>query len=147
MADFDDFGAATTESSAPAFQMLAGPETFLPVGQAANMLCCQCGSTIAPNPTSMCTQCLTARVDVTEGIATQVSSFRAFALLNNPPMGIHRCRCVKKAVGSSHYDNISSSPLNAAFFFGVLEHHLTPPLPNSSFSSSSHAAAASLNCS
>jgi len=42
------------------------------------MLCCQCGTTIDTNPTSMCTQCLTARVDVTEGIATQLT--------------VHKCR-------------------------------------------------------
>lgn len=38
----------------------------------ANILCCQCGTTIAPNPTNMCVQCLSGRCDITEGIATQV---------------------------------------------------------------------------
>jgi len=42
------------------------------------MLCCQCGAAIDHNPTSMCAQCLALRVDVTEGIATQLI--------------VHRCR-------------------------------------------------------
>jgi nonsense-mediated mRNA decay protein 3 len=42
------------------------------------MLCCQCGAAIDHNPTSMCAQCLATRVDVTEGITTQLV--------------VHRCR-------------------------------------------------------
>ena len=38
------------------------------------MLCCNCGAPIAHNPTAMCAQCLSSRVDITEGIPTQVKS-------------------------------------------------------------------------
>ena len=36
-------------------------------------LCCLCGVQIAPNPTSMCVNCLRTQVDVTEGIQKQVN--------------------------------------------------------------------------
>jgi len=44
----------------------------------AKMLCVHCGSTIEPNATSMCLQCLSSRIDITEGISTQLT--------------VHRCR-------------------------------------------------------
>ena len=46
--------------------------------QAATMLCCNCGAAIAPNPSSMCAHCLSSKVDITEGISTQLT--------------VHRCR-------------------------------------------------------
>ena len=51
----------------------------------ALMACCQCGTPIEPNATSMCVACVSATVDVTEGIATQHS--------------IHRCRGCQKWLG------------------------------------------------
>ena len=46
--------------------------------QAATVLCCNCGTAIAPNSSSMCAQCLSSKVDITEGISTQLT--------------VHRCR-------------------------------------------------------
>ncbi|NXI91161.1 NMD3 protein, partial [Psophia crepitans] len=36
-----------------------------------NILCCQCGVPIPPNPANMCVGCLRAQVDITEGIPKQ----------------------------------------------------------------------------
>ena len=36
------------------------------------VLCCLCGSAIAPNPANMCVSCLRAQVDITSGIPKQV---------------------------------------------------------------------------
>jgi len=41
----------------------------------AMILCCLCGTSIAPNPANMCVNCLKTQVDITEGISTQVSIF------------------------------------------------------------------------
>ncbi|XP_066565468.1 60S ribosomal export protein NMD3 [Amia ocellicauda] len=38
-----------------------------------NILCCECGIPIAPNPANMCVACLRTQVDITEGIPKQVS--------------------------------------------------------------------------
>ncbi|XP_048362028.1 60S ribosomal export protein NMD3 [Sphaerodactylus townsendi] len=37
-----------------------------------NILCCQCGTAIPPNPVNMCVACLRTQVDITEGIPKQV---------------------------------------------------------------------------
>ncbi|XP_059615171.1 60S ribosomal export protein NMD3 [Phlebotomus argentipes] len=37
----------------------------------ANILCCECGVVIAPNPANMCVACLRTHVDITEGIPKQ----------------------------------------------------------------------------
>lgn len=42
------------------------PEALLP--SKAQILCCECGTTIEPNPTNMCVGCLRTQVDITEGI-------------------------------------------------------------------------------
>lgn len=39
------------------------------------ILCCLCGTSIHPNPANMCVNCLKTQVDITEGIATQVTIF------------------------------------------------------------------------
>jgi len=41
-----------------------------------NVLCCECGVSIPPNPTGMCISCLRQSVDVTEGISTNVSVYQ-----------------------------------------------------------------------
>uniref|UniRef100_A0A0G4H9Y5 60S ribosomal export protein NMD3 n=1 Tax=Chromera velia CCMP2878 TaxID=1169474 RepID=A0A0G4H9Y5_9ALVE len=38
----------------------------------ANVLCCECGASIQPNPSMMCAHCLRQRVDIAEGISKQV---------------------------------------------------------------------------
>lgn len=35
-------------------------------------LCCLCGTSIAPNPSNMCVNCIRSQVDITEGIQKQV---------------------------------------------------------------------------
>lgn len=40
-----------------------------------SILCCMCGSSIKPNPASMCVQCLRNEVDITEGIPQEVVMF------------------------------------------------------------------------
>ena len=37
------------------------------------ILCCECGTTIDPNPANMCVACLRTQVDITEGIPKQVT--------------------------------------------------------------------------
>ncbi|XP_012257245.1 60S ribosomal export protein NMD3 [Athalia rosae] len=39
----------------------------------AQILCCECGVPIAPNPANMCVACLRTRVDITEGIPKQAT--------------------------------------------------------------------------
>lgn len=39
------------------------------------ILCCVCGTQIAPNPANMCVNCLRTEVDITEGISKQVTIF------------------------------------------------------------------------
>ncbi|CAH2247429.1 60S ribosomal export NMD3 [Pelobates cultripes] len=38
-----------------------------------NILCCQCGIPIPPNPANMCVACLRTQIDISEGIPKQVS--------------------------------------------------------------------------
>ena len=35
------------------------------------VLCCLCGTSIAPNPAAMCANCIRSQVDITEGIQKQ----------------------------------------------------------------------------
>ncbi|KAJ1673156.1 ribosome-binding protein, partial [Spiromyces aspiralis] len=37
------------------------------------ILCCQCGTPIAPNPANMCVDCIRTVVDITEGIPKQAT--------------------------------------------------------------------------
>ncbi|CAM9129723.1 unnamed protein product [Choristocarpus tenellus] len=53
------------------------PQQMMPT-----MLCCMCSTPIAPNPTSMCVQCIRTQVDITEGVATNLT--------------IHECRGCKR---------------------------------------------------
>lgn len=46
------------------------------------VLCCMCSLPIPPNPTSMCVLCIRTQVDITEGIATNLT--------------IHQCRGCKR---------------------------------------------------
>ncbi|CAM9445425.1 unnamed protein product [Discosporangium mesarthrocarpum] len=46
------------------------------------VLCCMCSLPIAPNPTSMCVQCIRTKVDITEGIGTNLT--------------LHECRGCKR---------------------------------------------------
>ncbi|XP_067937287.1 60S ribosomal export protein NMD3-like [Watersipora subatra] len=39
------------------------------------ILCCQCGTPIAPNPANMCVVCIRTHVDITEGIPKQATIF------------------------------------------------------------------------
>jgi hypothetical protein len=88
MATFDvAYGGFEEEETrgTPAIQMMG--DHSAPMGQtSANILCCQCGSTIPPNPTNMCVQCLSGRCDITEGIATQVRQQRDFIVLSKRKM-------------------------------------------------------------
>eukprot|EP00164_Ancoracysta_twista_P001704 GFYU01002234.1.p1 GENE.GFYU01002234.1~~GFYU01002234.1.p1 ORF type:complete len:520 (-),score=194.37 GFYU01002234.1:43-1602(-) len=44
-------------------------------GTAANILCCTCGTSIEPNPSNMCVNCLRTQVDITENIPKQQTIF------------------------------------------------------------------------
>jgi nonsense-mediated mRNA decay protein 3 len=46
---------------------------FIPTSTVQTILCCQCGTSIAPNPANMCIQCIRNEVDITEGIPKQIS--------------------------------------------------------------------------
>ena len=35
-------------------------------------LCCLCGTSILPNPSNMCVNCIRSQVDITEGLQKQV---------------------------------------------------------------------------
>lgn len=50
-------------------EYMQGPVACSP----GNILCCQCGTPIQPNPANMCVACLRTRVDITEGIPKQVT--------------------------------------------------------------------------
>ncbi|KAK3157221.1 hypothetical protein QOZ80_2AG0117810 [Eleusine coracana subsp. coracana] len=41
---------------------------FVPAATVGTVLCCMCGVAMQPNPANMCTRCLRARVDITEGV-------------------------------------------------------------------------------
>lgn len=47
--------------------------TFTPYATQGHVLCCLCGTSIAPNPTNMCVNCIRTQVDITEGIQKQVT--------------------------------------------------------------------------
>lgn len=53
-----------------------------PEKQMPTVLCCMCSLPIPPNPTSMCVLCIRTQVDITEGIATNLT--------------IHQCRGCKR---------------------------------------------------
>lgn len=38
-------------------------------------LCCECGTSIEPNPANMCVACLRSKVDITEGIPKQATLY------------------------------------------------------------------------
>lgn len=61
---------------------LAAPPTAEPEKQMPTVLCCMCSLPIPPNPTSMCVLCIRTQVDITEGIATNLT--------------IHQCRGCKR---------------------------------------------------
>ncbi|XP_069069335.1 60S ribosomal export protein NMD3 [Pleurodeles waltl] len=50
-------------------EYMTGP----PTSSQGNILCCQCGIPIPPNPANMCVDCLRTQVDISEGIPKQVS--------------------------------------------------------------------------
>ncbi|XP_053315523.1 60S ribosomal export protein NMD3 [Spea bombifrons] len=50
-------------------EYMTGPVT----SSQGNILCCQCGIPIEPNPANMCVACLRTQVDISEGIPKQVS--------------------------------------------------------------------------
>lgn len=47
--------------------------TFMPHQTQGHVLCCLCGTSITPNPTNMCVNCIRTQVDITEGIQKQVT--------------------------------------------------------------------------
>jgi nonsense-mediated mRNA decay protein 3 len=48
-------------------------QTFQPQQTLGNILCCLCGTSIAPNPSNMCVSCIRSQVDITEGIQKQLT--------------------------------------------------------------------------
>ncbi|OZJ04343.1 hypothetical protein BZG36_02381 [Bifiguratus adelaidae] len=46
---------------------------YIPQTQQQLILCCQCGTAIAPNPANMCVNCIRGVVDITEGIPKHVT--------------------------------------------------------------------------
>eukprot|EP00752_Nemacystus_decipiens_P002855 g2659.t1 len=67
---------------APATDGLAAPPQPEPQKLMPTVLCCMCSLPIPPNPTSMCVLCIRTRVDITEGIATNLT--------------MHQCRGCKR---------------------------------------------------
>ena len=61
---------------------LPAPPASKPEKHMPTVLCCMCSLPIPPNPTSMCVLCIRTRVDITEGIATNLT--------------IHQCRGCKR---------------------------------------------------
>lgn len=61
---------------------LAAPPQPEPEKQMPTVLCCMCSLPIPPNPTSMCVLCIRTQVDITEGIATNLT--------------MHQCRGCKR---------------------------------------------------
>ncbi|GLV41288.1 Nonsense-mediated mRNA 3 [Carabus blaptoides fortunei] len=55
--------------------------------QEKRILCCECGTVIAPNPSNMCVGCLRSHVDITDGIPKQVALYfcRGCERYLNPP--------------------------------------------------------------
>ena len=47
--------------------------TMVRRSQPGLVLCCLCATSISPNPTGMCVECIKTRVDITEGIQKQCS--------------------------------------------------------------------------
>jgi len=72
--DDDGFAPPTAERGALSFMDGSRAVGFDATTATASMLCCQCGATIHHNPTSMCVSCLSQKIDITDGIATQVGS-------------------------------------------------------------------------
>ncbi|GIL64428.1 hypothetical protein Vafri_18352 [Volvox africanus] len=50
-----------------------GQVTFQPYATQGYVLCCLCGTSILPNPSNMCVNCIRSQVDITEGIQKQVT--------------------------------------------------------------------------
>lgn len=61
---------------------LPAPPASEPEKQMPTVLCCMCSLPIPPNPTSMCVLCIRTQVDITEGIATNLT--------------MHQCRGCKR---------------------------------------------------
>ncbi|CAM9394601.1 unnamed protein product [Ectocarpus sp. 12 AP-2014] len=61
------------EVVAPPTDGLAAPPPPEPEKQMPTILCCMCSLPIPPNPTSMCVLCIRTQVDITEGIATNLT--------------------------------------------------------------------------
>ncbi len=45
---------------------------YMPTSTVQRILCCECGTSIEPNPANMCLCCIRSRVDITEGIPKQI---------------------------------------------------------------------------
>eukprot|EP00775_Hariotina_reticulata_P007031 gene7031-7245_t len=50
-----------------------GAAVFHPQQTQGHVLCCLCGTSILPNPSNMCVNCIRSQVDITEGIQKQVT--------------------------------------------------------------------------
>lgn len=70
------------EVAAASTDGLAAPPPAEPEKQMPTVLCCMCSLPIPPNPTSMCVLCIRTQVDITEGIATNLT--------------MHQCRGCKR---------------------------------------------------
>lgn len=57
----------------PSTDGLAAPPPEMPEKQMPTVLCCMCSLPIPPNPTSMCVLCIRTQVDITEGIASNLT--------------------------------------------------------------------------
>lgn len=59
-------------AQAAGYWLAAGSSAAL-VPPPVRRLCCLCGTSITPNPTNMCVNCIRTQVDITEGIQKQVT--------------------------------------------------------------------------
>ena len=75
-----------------------GTSTALASGTQPTVLCCTCGAPIVWNPSSMCSNCIRTRVDISEGIPKSVPLqwCRACGRYLNPPKHWMACQLESK---------------------------------------------------
>ena len=53
--------------------MATAADMFFVQQTAGTVLCCLCGTSIAPNPSNMCVNCIRTQVDITDGLQKQLT--------------------------------------------------------------------------
>lgn len=82
-------------------------------------LCCLCGTSIHPNPSNMCVNCIRSQVDITEGLQKQVRTRegggRVAWLVLAPPLKpalfLPQCTCTPSMPLPSTMHNLPCNPV------------------------------------